>query len=95
LAFARSAKRQAVINEKAALARGSVNQFGQDFSCHFFLPITQMQILLYLSAFIPVFQWFFGLMIQLAEGMFWIADSLRYDFHHSFHNITHVTSFAE
>jgi hypothetical protein len=31
-------------------------------------------------------------MIQLAEWVFWIPDSLRYDFHHSFHNITHLTS---
>jgi hypothetical protein len=29
-------------------------------------------------------------MIQLAEWMFWILNSLRDDFHHSFHNTTHV-----
>src|SRR5208282_4130966 len=33
-------------------------------------------------------------MIQLTEWVFWIPDSLRDDFHHSFHNITHVTSYC-
>ena len=49
-----------------------------------------MQILLYFSAFVTIFEWFFGLMIQLAEWMFWILYSLRYNFHYSFHNTTHI-----
>ena len=49
-----------------------------------------MQILLYFSAFVTIFEWFLGLMIQLAEWMFWILNSLRYYFHYSFHNTTHV-----
>ena len=51
-----------------------------------------MQILLYFSAFVTIFEWFFGLMIQLAEWMFWILNSLRYYFHYSFHNTTHISS---
>jgi len=86
-------QRHSVSNEKAAHMRGSFIGTGQKVSYHFFLPITQMQIFLNFSAFVAVFQWFFGLMIQLAEWVFWIPDSLRDNFHHSFHNIAHVTSY--
>jgi hypothetical protein len=54
-AFAQSANSYAVVKEKAALARGSFNDDGQNFSHHFFLPITQVQILLDFSSFVPVF----------------------------------------
>jgi hypothetical protein len=55
-AFARSANRLPVTKEKAALARGSFIVDGQKFLRHyFFLPITQVQILLDFSAFVPVF----------------------------------------
>ena len=53
-----------------------------------------MQILLHLSAFITVFEWFFGLMIQFAKGMLWIPDCLRDNFHHSFHSATLVLELA-
>jgi hypothetical protein len=53
-----------------------------------------MQILLDFSAFVAVFQRFFGLMIQFGEGMFRIPDDLRDDFHHSFHSTTLVVEFG-
>jgi hypothetical protein len=91
--FARPANRHDSIKEKAARWRGSFKLVWLEGSCHFFLPVAQMQIFLDLSAFVAVFQGFFGLMIQFAKGMLGIPDCLRYDFHHSFHNTTFVAEF--
>lgn len=82
------------LQKKAALMRGSFIHFVRKRLYHFLLPVSQMQILLHFSAFVAVFEWFLGLMIQFAKGMLWIPDSLRDDFHHSFHITTLVVELA-
>jgi hypothetical protein len=86
LASARTANRHSGPKEKAALARGSFNPVGGNFSSDLLLQVDQVQVFPNFSALVTVLERFFGLMFHFAERVVGVTDDLDDGFHHFFHN---------
>ena len=72
-------------------------EHGVVLSRQFFIPVCQMQVLLDLAAFIPVFEGLPGLMIRFAERMLRITDRVADDldcFCHSTFHVGNLSGFA-